>query len=121
MPDKKKSIKEILKELRKNKTAALEKHSHDYGVTASTITAIVAAQINKRFDKMESHGDYPFWTIRRKDIIHHFGPNSTIDRKGQPTLKHSIRERLRAYGISAHHKRGLVEFIRIKPKKNPQI
>lgn len=117
MSKKEKSIQEWLKQLRDNKSGAIEARALKVGVTAGSIAAIFSSQLNEYFDKHKR--DYV--DIRRKDLPALIGVKALKKDANAPTLTPWVRERLRAYGISVTHKRGFVSFKRIKPKHNPQV
>jgi len=116
--ERKRSIKNWLEQLRENKAGAFETKALKHGVTAGSIAAIAASQINAYYNKH----NVTALDISRKHLAELFSVKALERPNGQaPTIKPWIRERLRSYGIRVVHSGGYVSFQKIKQKVNPQV
>jgi len=115
----KESVSEYLKRLRESKGGAFETKALKHGGSVRAIAATAAAQIHAAMEKMKSE----VLTIQRRQLPELFSIKACQSPKGgkPPTLKESVREHLRARGIQVVYAGGLVDFIKMKPKKNPNI
>jgi hypothetical protein len=113
------SVAEYLKRLRDNKGGAFEAKALKHGGSIRAIAATAASQIHAALDKMKRD----VLTVQRRQLPELFSMKACkTPRAGQPpALKASVREHLRARGIKVVYSGGLVDFIRQKPKVNPDI
>lgn len=113
------SIVEYLKRLRENKGGAFEVKALKHGGSVRAIAAIAASQIHAALEKMKME----VLTVQRRQLPELFSMKACQKpRAGKPPkLKESVREHLRARGIRVVYSGGLVDFIKMKPKQNPNI
>lgn len=113
------TIAEYLKRLRENKGGAFETKALKHGGSIRAVAATAASQIHASMERLKRD----VITVQRKQLPELFSMKGCKSpRAGQPpTLKASVREHLRARGIKVVYAGGLVDFIKIKPKQNPNI
>ena len=113
------SIVEYLKRLRENKGGAFEAKALKHGGSIRAIAATAAAQIHAALEKMKMET----LTVQRRQLPELFSMKGCKKPgAGQPpSLKESVREHLRARGIKVVYAGGLVDFIKMKPKQNPNV
>jgi hypothetical protein len=117
--DGKGSITEYLRRLRDNKGGAFSAKALKHGGGVRAIAATAASQIHAAMERNKQ----VTLTVQRKHLPELFSIKALLSaRAGKPpTLKPSVREHLRARGIKVQYAGGLVDFIKIKPKENPNI
>lgn len=113
------SVVEYLKRLRENKGGAFEVKALKHGGSVRAIAAIAASQIHAALEKMKMD----VLTIQRRQLPELFSMKACQKPKAgkPPTLKESVREHLRARGIKIIYSGGLVDFLLMRPKTNPNI
>jgi len=113
------SVVDYLKRLRENKGGAFEAKALKHGGSVRAIAATAAAQIHAALEKMKME----VLTVQRKQLPELFSMKACKKPgAGQPpTLKESVREHLRARGIQVIYSGGLVDFMKMRPKVNPNI
>lgn len=117
--DGKESIVEYLRRLRENKGGAFSVRALKHGGGVRAIAATAASQIHAAMKKNKQET----LTIQRKHLPELFSTKALIAPQAgkPPTLKPSVREHLLARGIKVQYAGGLVDFIKISPKENPNI
>ena len=117
--DSKETIEEYLKRLRENRGGAFQTKVLKHGATPRAIGATAAAQLLATMKKLKRDT----LTYKRIDLPLLFSDRSVqAARAGKPpTLKKSVREHLMARGIKVVYSGGLIDFIKVTPKKNPNI
>lgn len=117
--DTKETIEEYLKRLRENKGGAFKVKVLKHGASPRAIAATAASQLLETMKSLKRDT----LTYQRKMLPELFSVRSlkkaTAGRP--PTLKESVREHLRARGIKVIYSGGLIDFVKISPKKNPNI
>jgi hypothetical protein len=121
MGDRNKSVDEWLKEMaiiRERKISAIDVDSIRHGVSAGSIAAIFASQLNSYFERNK----VDVCILTRRDLIKYLTKKGLEESHGQePTIKWHIRKRLRAYGIGTNSVKGYVVFKKMSPTKNPKL
>ncbi len=104
---------------RESKGGAFEARALKHGGGIRAIAATAASQIHASLDKNKQET----LTVQRKHLPELFSTKALLSpRAGKaPTLKPSVREHLLARGIKVQYAGGLVDFIRVMPKKGPNI
>lgn len=117
--DGRESIAEYLKRLRENKGGAFSVKALKHGGGVRAIAATAASQIHAALERIKQET----LTVQRKHLPELFSTKALLSPRAgiPPTLKVSVREHLLARGIKVQYAGGLVDFIKIKPKKNPNI
>lgn len=113
------SISEYLQRLRENKGGAFSVKALKHGGGVKAIAATAASQIHSAMERIKQET----LTVQRKYLPELFSTKALLaPRAGKPpTLKPSVREHLLARGIKVQYAGGLVDFIKISPKENPNI
>lgn len=113
------TIEEYLKRLRENKGGAFTAKALKHGGSVRAVAATAASQIHASMSRLKRD----VITIQRKQLPELFSMKGCKSpRAGQPpTLKASVREHLRARGIKVIYSGGLVDFMKMTPKTNPNI
>ena len=108
-----------LRKLREAKGGAFGTHTLKHGGSVKAIAATAAQQLHHL---MEARS-VDIITIQRKHLPELFGDNALQAPRASmaPTFKRIVREHLRARGIQVVYAKGLVDFNKISPKKNPSI
>jgi hypothetical protein len=114
-------IRSYLQSLRKAEQTggAFNVKALKHGGTPRAIAAMAASQI---LDAMRER-KVDVLTIRKTDLPELFGENALEEPKNgrAPTLKSYILTHLRARGVYVAYYKGLVDFFRKEPTKNPKI
>ena len=117
--DSEETIEEYLKRLRENRGGVFQTKVLKHGASPRAIGATAASQILATMKKLKRDT----LTYQRSVLALMFSDKALqAPRAGKPpTLKNSVREHLRARGIKVKYSGGLVDFIKIKAKQNPNI
>lgn len=109
------SIAEYLKNLRENKGGAFKTNVIKHGGSLIAIAATAASQLNELMNELNRD----VITIKRKKLPELLSTKALKPpRAGRaPTLKYSVREYLKERGFKVVYAGGLIDFIRIEPKK----
>lgn len=113
------SITEYLRRLRENKGGAFSVKALKHGGGIRAIAATAASQIHAALERRKQST----LTVQRKHLPELFSTKALLAPRGgkPPTLKPSVREHLLARGIKVQYAGGLIDFIKINPKQNPNI
>lgn len=117
--DGKESITEYLRRLRENRGGAFSVKALKHGGGVKAIAATAASQIHAAMESRKQNT----LTVQRKYLPELFSTKALLPPRGgkSPTLKPSVREHLLARGIKVQYAGGLIDFIKIQPKENPNI
>lgn len=87
-----------------------------HGATAGSIAAMFSQHVNEYFDKHKTE-----YLVVRRSALPVLMSNLALKTGSKlPTLRITVRRHLRAYGIAVRYAKGLIEFKKIKPTKNPR-
>ena len=117
--DTEETIEAYLKRLRENKGGAFKIKVLKHGASPR---AIAATAVSQMFETMKTL-KRDVLTYQRRILPELFSMKALKKSRAglPPTLKESVREHLRARGIKVVYSGGLVDFVKISPKKNPNI
>ena len=113
------SLLERFRKLRETPGGAFGDKALKHGGTVRAVAVVAAKQI---LDVMQKR-NVEIVTFQRKHLPELFGMNAIQPpRAGQPPLlKKTVREHLRARGLKVEYAKGLIDFVKITPKKNPNL
>ena len=113
------SIEDYLKKLREHKGGMFEVKVLKHGGSVRAIAATAASQILHTMKNLNR----TTITFQRRILPELFSTKALDKPKSgrAPTLKASVREHLRGRGIQVVYAGGLIDFIKIEPKMNPNI
>jgi len=105
--------------LRENKAGAFQVKALKHGGSVRAISATAASQMHEAMKRLK----VDCLTFPRSYLPDLLSTKALEKPKGgkPPTLKKSVREHLRARGIKVVYAGGLIDFIKIVPKQNPNI
>lgn len=86
-----------------------------HGASSGSIASIFSQQLNEYFDKKKCE-----YVVFQRSRLVNMVSNMALDlKKKLPTLKNTVRQRLKAYGIRVRYIGGIIEFRKAEALKNP--